>query len=209
MLRKMCSERPSNWDRYLALLLFAYRVPQESTRYFLFELLYEKSVRRPMMVLKELWTNEQAMPEVKTTYEYVLDLQDRLQKTCLRFGHWLTLCTLNMQVLTHVLTCELARTELAKVQQKQKQYYNAKTRERVFKTGDKVLLLLPSDHNKIIMQWKRPYRVLERVNANDYKIQMSGKIRIMHANLLKKYYERIEGMQHDSDIDSGHCCCEN
>jgi len=23
---------------------------------------------------------------------------------CLRFGHWLTLCTLNMQVLTYLLT---------------------------------------------------------------------------------------------------------
>lgn len=31
MLRKMCSERPKDWDRYLPALLFAYReVPQES-----------------------------------------------------------------------------------------------------------------------------------------------------------------------------------
>ena len=168
MLRKMCSERPSDWDRYLAPLLFAYReVPQESTGYSPFQLLYGRSVRGPMTVLKELWTNEQTVPEVKTTYEYVLDLQDRLKETC-----------------------ELARAELGKAQHKQRKYYNTKTRERVFKAGDRVLLLLPSDNNKLLMQWKGPYCVLERVNANDYKIQMPGRTRTMHANLLKKYYER-------------------
>ena len=168
MLRKMCSERPADWDRYLAPLLFAYReVPQESTGYPPFQLLYGRSVRGPMAVLQELWTNEQTTPEVKMTYEYVLDLQNRLQETC-----------------------ELARAELEKAQHKQKKYYNTKSRERVFKAGDSVLLLLPSDNNKLLMQWKDPYRVLERVTANDYKIQTPGRTRTIHANLLKKFYER-------------------
>ena len=35
-----------------------------------------------MSILRELMTHEVAEPEVKTTYEYVLDLKDRLQSTC-------------------------------------------------------------------------------------------------------------------------------
>ncbi|XP_069139803.1 uncharacterized protein [Argopecten irradians] len=41
MLRRMCSERPRDWDKYLNALLFAYReVPQESLGFSPFELLY-------------------------------------------------------------------------------------------------------------------------------------------------------------------------
>ena len=63
-------------------ILFTYReVPQESTGFAPFELLYCRSVRGPMQLLKELWTGENSN-EVRNTYEYVLDLRDRLQATC-------------------------------------------------------------------------------------------------------------------------------
>ncbi|KAK7474069.1 hypothetical protein BaRGS_00034675 [Batillaria attramentaria] len=46
MLRRLCSERPRDWDRYLPALLFAYReVPQESLGFSPFELLYGRTVR--------------------------------------------------------------------------------------------------------------------------------------------------------------------
>ena len=132
MLRRMCAEKPKDWDRYLPALLFAYReVPQESLGFAPFELLYGRTVRGPMSILKEMWTKEKTDPEVKLTYQYVLELQDRLQDTC-----------------------EVARQELERNQGKQKQYYNVKSRERKFKIGDKVLLLLPTDANKLLMQWR-------------------------------------------------------
>jgi len=31
---------------------------------------------------------------------------------CLRFGHWLTLCTLNIHLLTYLLTCSHAHTKI-------------------------------------------------------------------------------------------------
>ena len=41
MLRKLCQERPKEWNRYLPALLFVYReVPQESLGFSSFELLY-------------------------------------------------------------------------------------------------------------------------------------------------------------------------
>jgi len=81
MIVKMSRERPKDWDRYVTPL-FAYReVPQESLGFSPFELLYGRSVRGPMQILKELWTKEELDPEVKTTYEYVVDLRNRLQDT--------------------------------------------------------------------------------------------------------------------------------
>ena len=57
MLRRLCSEKPRQWHRYINPLLFAYReVPQESTGFAPFELLYARTVRGPMQILKELWT---------------------------------------------------------------------------------------------------------------------------------------------------------
>ena len=83
MLKKMCYERPKDWDRYVMPLLFAYReVPQESLGFSPFELLYGRTVRGPMNILRELWTQEVPDPEVRSTYQYVLDLKERLQETC-------------------------------------------------------------------------------------------------------------------------------
>ncbi|XP_072022821.1 uncharacterized protein [Amphiura filiformis] len=170
MLRKMCEERPTDWDRYLNALLFAYReTPQSSIGFSPFELLYGRVVRGPLTVLKELWTGEIEEPETKSTYQYVLDLQDRLEKTC-----------------------DLARQELQKSQSKYKSYYNRKAKCRKFKVGDEVLLLLPTDRNKLLMHWKGPFPIVDKVGSMDYKIDFGHHVKTFHANLLKKYYRRQE-----------------
>ena len=71
MLKKLCSEQPKQWHRYINALLFAYReVAQGSTGFSPFELLFGRTVRGPMMILKQLWTEEVEGPEVKTSYAY-------------------------------------------------------------------------------------------------------------------------------------------
>ena len=53
MLKRMTHERPGDWDRYIPALLFAYReVPQESLKFSPFELLYGRTVRGPMSILR-------------------------------------------------------------------------------------------------------------------------------------------------------------
>jgi len=170
MLKRTCSGRPKDWDRYVDPLLFAYReVPQESLSFSPFEMLYGHSVRGPMSILKQLWTSEQEDPDVKSTYQYVIDLRERLQDTC-----------------------DMAHQNLLKAQVKQKKYYDGRSKERSFKPGEKVLWLLLTDENKLLMQRRGPFVVLERVNHCDYKIQLSGKVRFFHANLLKKYWDKRE-----------------
>ncbi|KAJ8044259.1 hypothetical protein HOLleu_11669 [Holothuria leucospilota] len=170
MLRRMCKERPRDWDRYLPALLFAYReVPQESLGFSPFELLYGRSVRGPLGILKELWTGENMSEEVKTTYQYILDLRERLDATC-----------------------RIAQEELARSSQRYRRYYNVRARDRKFKVDDEVLLLLPSENNKLTMQWKGPFKVVGKVAHNDYKVNINGKEKTIHANLLKKYVSRVD-----------------
>ena len=58
MLRHMCTEKPKHWDRYIGPQLFAYmEVKQDSLGYSPFELLYGRTVRGPMSILRELMTN--------------------------------------------------------------------------------------------------------------------------------------------------------
>ncbi|CAC5382679.1 unnamed protein product [Mytilus coruscus] len=60
MLKRLCAERPRNWDNYLGAALFAYReVPQEIVFFFSpFESVHGWPVRGTMTILKELWTRE-------------------------------------------------------------------------------------------------------------------------------------------------------
>ncbi|KAK3783840.1 hypothetical protein RRG08_031681 [Elysia crispata] len=54
------------------------------------------------------------------------------------------------------------------------------------------LVLLPTDANKLLVQWKGPYDIINSVGLNDYKVKISGKEKTLHANLLKKYLSRNE-----------------
>ena len=175
MLKKMCQEKPKDWDRYLSAVLFAYReVLQASTGFSPFELLYGRTVCGPMQVLKELWT-EKETPEVSSTYQYVLELRNRLEEIC-----------------------KIARDSLYDAQSVYKHHYDKSTKQRRLKKGDKVLLLLPTSHNKLMLQWKGPYEVVEVVNRMDYKVRVDDRVGTYHINLLKKFEERddtvISGM---------------
>ena len=55
-----------------------------------------------------------------------------------------------------------------------------------------MLLLCPTESNKVIMQWKGPYQVKVKGGVNDYRIYVRGKSKTYHINLLKKYQERVK-----------------
>ena len=180
MLRKLCQERPKDWDRYIPAVLFAYReVPQASLGFSPFELLFGRTVRGPITLLKELWTNEQTPSEVKTTYQHVLDLRNKIEQTC-----------------------ELAQKELSKVHEVSKKYYDRKTKNRKFKVGDKVLIMLPTDSNKLLMSWQGPYEVVEVLNPYDYRVKVRNRLKTYHANLLKLYVQRGDSGKQNSEEES-------
>ena len=82
MLKRMCIEQPNEWHRYINPLLFASRqVPQETTVFGPFELLFGRSIRGPIQILRELWSNDQADLVTMSSYRYVLDLKERMEQT--------------------------------------------------------------------------------------------------------------------------------
>ena len=144
VLLTMCAEHPNDWDKYLPALLFAVReIPQESLG---FELLYGRTVRGPMQILRELWSVEETDEHARLKYQYVIDLRECLEKTC-----------------------KLAQDNVRKLDIKQNAFYEKRARSRKFDVGDRVLLLLPSESNKVLLQWNGPYEVLEVVNVMNYK----------------------------------------
>ena len=54
-------------------------------------------------------------------------------------------------------------------------------------------MLLPTDTNKLLMQWKGSYEIMSRCGkGNDYRVEVNKKVKTFQANLLKKYIERAD-----------------
>jgi hypothetical protein len=79
---------------------------------------------------------------------------------------------------------------LYRAQGKFKHYYDKNAKDRQFRVGDRVLILLPANYNKLTLQWKGPFKVTKVLNRMDYEVCVNGKFKVYHANLLKRYHER-------------------
>lgn len=170
MLKKTCADHPEEWDRYIPAVLFAYReIPNDSLKFSPFELLYGRNVRGPLTILHEIWSNEELDNDLKLSYNHVLELRNRLERSA---------------------EIAAAHAEVSSV--RYKEYFDKKAKPRKLSVGDEVLLLLPTNNNKLLMQWKGPYKVTEVRNKVDYVIDVRGKSRLYHINMLKQYYRRSE-----------------
>ena len=168
--------------------MFAYReAPQESTRFSPFELLYGRNVRGPMSILRELWTNELVEDEVKNVYRYIFELRNRIEDTC-----------------------NIAAQNLENAQTRHKKHFDKRTKVRTLIKDDKVLIMLPTDHNKLLIRWKGPYVVTEKVGETDYRIRIGKHMKVFHINMLKRYVQRAPfavgaaasfvDVNHDEDV---------
>ena len=50
--------------------------------------------------------------------------------------------------------------------------------------------MLPTNNDKLLMQWKGRYEIIQKVGDHGYKILVGNKEKNYHANMLKKYYAR-------------------
>lgn len=119
-----------------------------------------------MAIFKELGSRIQLDQKTKMAYGCVVELQERLHETC-----------------------QLAHEMLRRSKATQKQYYDHKAKARHVAVGDKVLLLLPSNNNKLILTWKGPVIITEKRSDSDFVIDLGTRQSTFHINLLKKYEE--------------------
>eukprot|EP00731_Ephydatia_muelleri_P008113 Em0004g451a len=167
MLRKAAVGEGKDWDKLLPFVLFAYReVPQASTGFSPFELVYGRQVRGPLDILKETWKTSKRSTE--SVVSYVLDVQEKLARMS-----------------------ELVVDNLKEAQKQQKRWYDSNARMREFKDGDQVLVLLPSSTSKLLASWQGPYVVKKRLSDVTYEVDMSDKKkrkRIFHVNMLRAWH---------------------
>ena len=88
-------------------------------------------------------------------------------------------------------TCKLAQEQLRHAKIIQKSNYNKGSVARRFRVKDKVLVLQPRRQNKLMLKWKGPYEIVEQENKVNYRINIRGKLKTIHANMIKKYIERV------------------
>lgn len=174
MLKAYAVKEPSKWDKHLPYVLFAYReVPNETTGFSPFEMLFARQVRGPLAVLKDHWEEPENCQS--SVLSYLLETRERLKE-----------CT------------ELAKEKEKVEKHKQKVYYDRKARTRQYEVGDKVLVLLPSNTSKLLAQWKGPFEITEKVGNVDYRVKVKrNKETVFHVNMLKKWYDREDKCEQD------------
>ena len=166
MIRAYCTQYQSEWDQGIHLLLFAAReAVQESLGFSLFELVFGRTVRGPLKLLKEMWLADDP-PD---------SLLDQVSSLCYRL----------------ISATHLAQQNLKHSQCKIKTWYDKKAKSRSFKVGEKVLALLLIPQHPFQARYCGPYVVTRKVSNLDYVIDTPDRRkaqRLCHINMLKKYH---------------------
>jgi hypothetical protein len=166
MLKKAMDTDGKNWDQLLPHVLFAvHEVPQASTGFSPFELLYGRRPRGLLDLAKEAW--ESRPSPHRTLVDHVEQVRDRMAQV------W-----------------PIVRNHLKQAQLAQARVYNRGAQLRIFQPGDLVLVLIPMAECKFLAKWQGPYEVVDRVGEVNYRVRQPGRrkpTQLYHVNLLKQW----------------------
>ncbi|GFV75300.1 retrovirus-related Pol polyprotein from transposon 297 [Trichonephila clavipes] len=188
LLRVLCLDAGSEWDKHLPSILLALRtVSHKSTGYTPSELVYGKNLRTPETLVMEHWMEPEEEGDLVT--EYMFKLINRLKR-----------CQ------------EVTINKMEEMQVKRKTWYDKNAVKREFKDGDLVLVLATSRANKLAVQWIGPGTILNKISETNYLVEIPGRretSQIYHINMLKPYYKRPEHVNaseldkhlHDKQMD--------
>ncbi|GFV32658.1 retrovirus-related Pol polyprotein from transposon 412 [Trichonephila clavipes] len=169
LLRVLCLDAGSEWDKHLPSILLALRtVSHESTGYTPSELVYGKNLPTPETLVMEHWMEPGEEGDLVT--EYMFKLINRLKR-----------CQ------------EVAINKMEEMQVKRKTWYDKNAVKREFKDGDLVLVLATSRANKLAVQWIGPGTILNKILETNYLVEIPGRretSQIYHINMLKPYYKK-------------------
>ena len=169
MIGLYCYDTEKEWDEGIHLLLFAVRESvQESLGFSPFELVFGHTVRGPLKLLKEKFLSQEDTPLNLLTY--VSDFRSKL-----------------------LTACEAAKSNLKKAQCKMKQNFDKNTKERSFKSGDKVLAFLPIPSRPLQARYFGPYTVEKKASDLNYIITTPDRRKqkqLCHINMLKEFVDR-------------------
>uniref|UniRef100_A0A9J7Z8P6 Integrase catalytic domain-containing protein n=1 Tax=Cyprinus carpio carpio TaxID=630221 RepID=A0A9J7Z8P6_CYPCA len=167
MLRRVLAEDKHDWDLMFPYVLFGIReVPQASTGFTPFELLFGRQPRGLLDIAREAWEQQQPAPHC-SVIEHVREMRQRIDRVM-----------------------PLVREHLARAQQAQQWHYNRAAQPREFQPGDRVMVLVPNSACKFLVSWQGPYTVTEKIGPVTYRVRQPGRRKpdqLYHVNLLKKW----------------------
>ncbi|KAG8538400.1 hypothetical protein GDO81_022717, partial [Engystomops pustulosus] len=166
MLKKVVNKDGKDWDVLLPYLMFVIReVPQASTGFSPFELVYGRHPRGLLDIAKETW--EQEPTPHKSVIDHISDMQDRV-----------------------AAVMPIVKEHMEEAQITQSRVYNRSAKVRTFNPGDRVLVLVPTVESKFLAKWQGPYEVIEKIGEVNYRIRQPGRRKpeqTYHVNLLKAW----------------------
>ncbi len=166
MLRRVAADDRRDWDKMLPYVLFGIReVPQASTGFTPFELLFGRQPRGLLDVAREAWEHQPAAH--RSNLEHVREMRERIDRVM-----------------------PLVREHLTKAQQAQQRHYDWAAQPREFQPGDHVMVLVPTTACKFLATWQGPYTVTEKVGPVTYRVRQPGRRKedqLYHINLLKRW----------------------
>ena len=87
-------------------------------------------------------------------------------------------------------TCKMVHDNLSAAQLRHKSHFDKRAKPRSLNVGDEVVLMLPTDNNKLMMRCKGPCVIQDKVGVNDYRILIGKNARVFHVNMIKRYVKR-------------------
>ncbi|GFS65535.1 retrovirus-related Pol polyprotein from transposon 412 [Trichonephila clavipes] len=186
ILRVLCLEAISDWEKILPQALFALRtVIHDSIGFSPAELVPGKNLRTPVLLYEKLTEEESVESSV---VDYVFELINRMKR-----------CQ------------ELAILHMEDAKQKQKLWYDHRTIKRQFQPGEQVLVIAPSRPNKLSVQWVGPGEIVQQLSEINYVVKFpeKDKTHVYHFNMLNPYHQRVENinllcinpLKHDKEED--------
>jgi len=167
-ISKLAENNPRSWHKSLGFALWALRESRNATTGMPPWLLAFGFIPRgPLAILKETWSGERKLPPNvnKSADDYLLDLQSKLEAAR-----------------------DLADENTATAQDEYVEHYNRKSRDKQFKVGDSVLILVPdSTSSKLFARWQGPAKIVKVMSPYSYLVEFNGSTKHLHANRLRKY----------------------
>ncbi len=151
MLRRVVAEDGRDWDLMIPYVRFGIReVPQASTGFMPFELLFGRQPRGLLDVTREAWENQPA-PH-RSLIERVREMREQIDRVI-----------------------PLVREHLVTAQRAQQRLYDRPAQAREFQPGERVMVLVPTAACKFLATWQGLYTVLERIGPVTYRVRQPGK----------------------------------
>lgn len=166
-IRKFLTDHGGEWDKALPFLLFAYReTPHSSTGFSPFELLFGRTPKGPLDVLRREWTGDSNNSN-EDVVTYLTKMYARMEQAS--------------QMATEME--EAAKEDMAA-------YYDRGARLISYQVGDLVLVLKPSIGSKLQARWKGPFTITRKLSSTTYHVKKDREAKrsfTYHINMLQKY----------------------